>query len=383
MSKYIFISNSTKPTREEYESLADIKLVNVNRPCLTAAKELGYDVILGVNRKYPEKLKCSEMDISFYNSHTFRNIFAFKDNYIAYKNLCNVLKQGDVEVIHCNTPIGGFIGRICGKKYKVPKVIYTAHGFHFYKGASLFCNTIIKWTEFYLARYTDVIITMNEEDCQNAKKMKLRNKGKVYKINGVGINLKEYQAFSVDKEMVRKELDLQMDDFVCIAMGDLIKRKNYKMAIEAIAECNNPKIKYLICGTGPEFDNLKQLCIDLDVENQIHFLGFRKDIKELLAISDCFLFTSLQEGLPRSLMEAMASGLPCVVTKIRGNTDLIQNDVNGYLIYDEKDCSKKLISLMNNEKKRKSFSKSNNIIIKEYDVSKISEKIFDIYSRHI
>lgn len=116
LSKYVFISNSTKPNQDEYESLEDIKLSNVNRPCLKIANEMGYDVILGVNRKYPEKLKCPEMDITFYDSHTFRSIFAFKDNYIAYKNLCEILKKGEVEVIHCNTPIGGFIGRVCGKK---------------------------------------------------------------------------------------------------------------------------------------------------------------------------------------------------------------------------------------------------------------------------
>lgn len=381
MPKYVFISNSSKPGSEEYESLHDIQLTNFNRPCLSVAKEMGYEIILGVNRKYPEKLKCSEMEISFYNSHTFRNIFAFRDNFYAYKNLCDILKKGDVEVIHCNTPIGGFIGRICGKKYKIPEVIYTAHGFHFYKGAPLFNNTIIKFVEYFLARWTDVIITMNQEDFQNAKKMKLRHNGRVYKINGVGINTNQYQNIKIDKNEKRGELGLNTNDFVCIGVGDLIKRKNYQMAIKGIAKCNNKKIHYLICGVGPELDNLKKLSKKLGVENQIHFLGYREDIQELLAISNCFLFTSLQEGLPRSLMEAMSIGLPCLVSDIRGNRDLIKNVQ--CLIHNSDDCSKKIQDLIYNAKSQNKLSIENQKIIKKYDIKVVEDQIRHLYYKEL
>lgn len=379
MSKYVFISNSTKPTEEKYNSLEDIKLSNVERPCLEAAKKLGYEIILGVNRKYPEKLKCDEMDIKFYNAHTFRSIVAFKDNYIAYKNLCDILENGDIEVIHCNTPIGGLMGRLCGHKYKVPKIIYTVHGFHFFKDAPLFNNTILKWAEYLMAHWTDVIITINEEDYQAAQKMHLKNGGKVYKVNGVGINLEDYQHVNVDRSEYRKQLGLKEDDFVCIAMGDLVKRKNFSEAIEVIAGLKDSKVHYLICGEGPEKGKLQELSKKLGIEKQIHFLGYRSDIKELLKISDCFLFLSKQEGLPRSTMEAMASGLPCVVSKIRGHVDLLGIadfcQDKGYCFTLEK--------LINDKIYLENCSKYCLKKIKKYSQEIVKEQIKNIYNQNV
>ncbi|WP_050635419.1 glycosyltransferase family 4 protein [Candidatus Stoquefichus sp. SB1] len=381
MSKYVFISNSTKPNQDEYESLEDIKLSNVNRPCLKIANEMGYDVILGVNRKYPEKLKCPEMDITFYDSHTFRSIFAFKDNYIAYKNLCEILKKGEVEVIHCNTPIGGFIGRVCGKKYKVPKVIYTAHGFHFYKGAPLFYNTIIKWIEFFLAHWTDVIITMNEEDYQNALKMKLRNNGKVYKVNGVGINIEEISNIDLNRLDARKSMNINMDEFVCIGVGRIEKNKNYEMCIKAIHQTKNKNIHFLICGDGKKRKKLEKLAKKLNVEKQIHFLGYREDVFKLLKVSDCYLSTSKREGLPRALMEAMSVGLPCIVSDVRGNRDLINHNEGGFLVSpkDYKEIGARINLLVNNPNLRKEMSNINLERIKAYDVKGVNNLIKKIY----
>lgn len=379
--KYVFIMNSTKPSKQEYEALTDISINNFSRPCLEAAHELGYEVILGVNRKYPEKLKCKELPyLKFYNSNSYRNIFSIRDNFQAYKNLNNVLKEGNVKVIHCNTPIGGFVGRICGHKYKIDKIIYTAHGFHFFKNAPLFNNTILKWIEFFLARWTDIIITINEEDYKAAKRMKLKKEGKIYKINGVGINLEDYQNINVDYKAKRKELGIKNGDFVCIAMGDLVKRKNFGTGIKAIKECNNSRVHYLICGDGPEKRNLKKLAHKLNIDRQIHFLGYRSDIKELLKISNCFLFTSLQEGLPRSTMEAMASGLPCIVSNIRGNVDLI--DQNGGYLINELDYIKYaqiLNYLANDETLCKGMAKYNINKMAEYDSHNIYKNIKDIY----
>lgn len=385
MKKYVFITNSTKPSEDIYYSKAPIHLTNVSRPCLQIAKDMGYEAILGVNRFYAEDIKCDELDIRLYNANTYRSITAIKDNYIAYKNLCKILEEGNVEVIHCNTPIGGAIGRLCGKKYKIPKVIYTAHGFHFYKGAPLFNRTILKWAEHMMAHWTDVIITMNEEDYQAAQKMKLKKNGNVYKIPGVGIDTLSYQKVDVNKAEYRKELNLKEDDFVCISMGDLVKRKNYQAAIKAIAKCNDSKIHFLICGEGLEKENLINLSKKLNVEKQIHFLGFRKDIKELLAISDCFLLTSYQEGLPRSTMEAMASGLPCIVSKIRGNVDLIEDNINGFLVDndDMAGISDKICFLKDNNEIVEKMSKMNLDKIKNYDTQIITQIIEKIYLKEI
>lgn len=381
VKKYLFISNSNKPTREKARSRDVVKLGNVRRPSLDAANQLGYQIWVGVNRDNPEKLKSdAPYEVNFYDSHTYRNIFNLKDNYIAYRNLMNLLKKYDFDVIHCNTPIGGFLGRVCGRKAKVPKIIYTAHGFHFYKGAPLYQQVIIRSVEKLLARWTDVIITMNTEDYKAAKKFKLRNNGSVYKIPGVGIDTEMYKNIKVDKEAYREKLGLNAEDIICMSSGDLIKRKNYETSIRAVAKIDNPNLHYLICGKGPEEHRLKELTKELGVESRIHFLGYRTDIKELLKISDIFLFMSFQEGLPRSLMEAMASGLPCIASDIRGNRDLLDH-MRDYLVEPKDICltSDMIKELIEDDSSRLIQGQYNQEKIKKYDTKKVEELIKNIY----
>ena len=382
MKRYVFVENSNKPSKKQYESLEILKPSNVSRPCLEVANEFGYEVYLGTNRKYAEKVKTDlPFDVKLYDEYTYRSILNLKDNHQAYKNLMQLLSKGEFEVIHCNTPVGGLIGRICGKKKKIKKVIYTAHGFHFYKGAPLLNNTVFKLAERIMAHWTDAIITMNKEDYEAAKKFKLRKNGKVFFCHGVGINLEQYNNITVDINKKRKELELNNDDIVLISMGDLVLRKNYGLALNVVASCKNPKLKYLICGEGPELDNLKEQAKNLNIEKQVMFLGYRNDIKELLKISDIFLFTSKQEGLPRSLMEAMAIGLPCVVSKIRGNVDLIENDKGGYLcaLNNTAEFVERINKILDNPDMLEDMRKYNKEIIKKYDVKVVKEEIKNIY----
>ncbi|WAW14157.1 glycosyltransferase [Peptostreptococcus equinus] len=381
MAGYVFISNSTKPTEFEQNNRERVLLSNVSRPCIKAATEMGYDVIFGTNRAEPDKLEC-EMSIAMYDSHTYRNIFAIKDNLIAYKNLKQVLKNNNVEVIHCNTPVGGMIGRLAGKRYKINKVIYTAHGFHFFKGAPIFNRTILKWAEQLMAHWTDAIITMNEEDYKNAKKFKLKKDGKVYKVHGVGITLDDFKDIKVDEILLRKQLGLSIDDIICISAGDLVKGKNYRTAIDAISKTQNKDIHYLICGVGPEREELENFALKKNVQSRVHFLGFRTDVKELMKISNIFIFTTMREGMPRSLMEAMAAGLPCIVSKVRGNVDLLENNMGGYLIdaCDTNNLAILIDKLSANLDLRVKMGDYNLESIKEYDIRVVNNEIKEIYN---
>ena len=328
---YLFISNGFKPTSIEAESIDPIAPGSFSRTAIEAAEEMGWELNMGINRNHPEEVKSLGFDIKFYNSNTFRNIFALRDNIKAYNNLCDYLKRNpQIEVIHCNTPIGGVVGRLAGYKFK-KRVIYTAHGFHFFKGAPWIYNFLFKKIEKFLARFTDVLITINNEDFEAAKQFKLKDNGKVFLVPGIGIRSVPVEL-KKSKEEVLKGIGLPQDSKICISMGDLIKRKNYRPAIKAIEIIGNPKVHYLICGRGPELKNLQKYVDDLGLSKQVHFLGFRKDIMDLLSISDCFLLSSLQEGLPRSTMEAMLCGLPCVVSDIRGNRDLIEDRQGGFLV---------------------------------------------------
>ncbi|MDK6805094.1 glycosyltransferase family 4 protein [Aerococcus sp. UMB7834] len=384
MSSYVFIGNSTKPNQEQLNDRSLVKFPNVSKPCLESALSLGYDVWVGINRNNPEELK-AELPVHLYDSHTYRSLTDFKENWIAFKNLNTLIKKENIEVIHCNTPIGGIIGRFAGKFNGVNKIIYTAHGFHFYKGAPLFNNTVLKWAEKLMARWTDVIITMNQEDYEAAQKFKLRNNGKVYYVPGVGIDTEYFANTEVNKNEKRASLGLNDSDFVLISAGDLVERKNYKVAFEAIAKTNNKNIKYLICGTGEQETELKEVTKKLQIDNQVKFLGFQTDLNELMKISDAFLFTTKQEGLPRSLMEAMASGLPCIVSEIRGNVDLMSEGKGGLLCKsDDIEAFKEAINiLVNNSSLRIQMSDYNKKAIKKFNVENVKNKINKIYENEL
>lgn len=384
MKYYLFISNSTKPTYEQQISRDRVQLSNVSLPCIEAALSMGYEVYLGVNRLEPEELEC-DYDIKFYNSSTYRSLFDIKSNYIAYKHLMSILTKDDIDVIHCNTPIGGIMGRLCGNRARVRKIIYTAHGFHFYKGAPFINRTLFKWAEMLMARYTDVIITINNEDFQAAKKFKLRNDGRVYYVPGVGVDTNTYYLPTINKLKYRQSLGLLEDDICLIAMGDLIPRKNYATSIKAIAQANNSKIHFLIAGEGPELNKLQNLARELGINKQVHFLGFRKDIKQLLNIADIFLFTTYQEGLPRSMMEAMAAGLPCIVSNIRGNVDLMEENKGGYIRNpeDTEGFAEAIVTLATNKELRKSMGLINLDTIKRFDIEVIKEDIKKIYEEQL
>lgn len=328
---YLFISNGFKPSQQEAESIEPIAPSSFSRAAIYAANKMGWELHMGVNRNHPEKIEGIGYDIKFYNQHTYRSIFALRDNWRAYKNLCKYIKENpQIEIIHCNTPIGGVIGRLAGRKFK-KKVIYTAHGFHFYKGAPLINRTLFKWIEQYLAHYTDCLITINKEDFQAAQHFKLKKDGKVWYVPGVGIDLKGFEEL-VDRSPIRRRLGISEEAVICISIGDLNNNKNTITQIKAIQKIENDNIYLLICGIGPNHDTLLDYINSHNLGNKIKLLGFRKDIKDLLGASDIFIMSSKREGLPRSTMEAMAVGLPCIVSKIRGNADLIENHKGGYLI---------------------------------------------------
>jgi len=374
LKKILFISNIAK-------NVGSFSIASI-----AAAKKCGFEFYYAANwdaatdeqraqdeKKYGIKLVHIDLDRSPYS----------KKNLQAYKQIVDLIKKEKIDYIHCNTPVGGVLGRLAGEKCNVKRIIYEAHGFHFYDGAPKKNWLIYYPVEKWLANKTDAIITINNEDFKRAKRFKLRNNGQVYYVPGVGIDLSQYDIPDTVREIKRKELCLEKTDFALISMGDLIKRKNYATAIEVVAKINNPKVHYFICGKGSEEENLRELAKKFGVEKQVHFLGYRKDIKELLKSADVFLLTSNQEGLARSLMEAMASSLPCIVSNIRGNSDLIINNVNGFLCSDVNEYVTSIERLMQSPKCAKIFAQRSLDNLKNFSIEKVENCIFDIYSKEL
>ena len=355
---------------------------------MNAAKSLNMDFYVAANRSASTEKQIA-LDEKKYGVHLLhadicRSPFSIS-NLRALRQIVRIIKEYDIDYIHCNTPVGGVLGRIAGKICGVKKVIYQAHGFHFYKGAPLKNWLIYYSIERFLARFTDAIITINNEDYERAQKFKLRNRGEVWLVPGVGINVEDYEPKDFNRELKRKTMGLSENDIAIISAGDLIERKNYKVSLEAIAKVNDTRIHYYICGKGPLHKELEDYARNLNIRSQVHFLGFRSDVKELMWASDIFLFTTLQEGLPRSLSEAMASGLPCIASKIRGNVDLIEDGVSGFLCnpMDSECFAKRILMLISDQKLKASLKEATKEEIYKFQDKTVAKMIKKIYETEL
>lgn len=353
---------------------------------VNAAAELGMEFIYVANRSLStaEDIRLDEekYGVRLLNIDLSRNPFSLK-NIKAYRQLVDIIRKYDIEYMHCNTPVGGMLGRLAAKSCGVKRVLYQAHGFHFYKGAPLINRILYGGAERLLAHITDAIITINKEDYSAAQKMHLRNGGNAYYVHGVGLETKSVENSLELRAKKRRELGLNDSDIMLISAGDLIKRKNYETAIKAIALAGDKRLKYYICGDGPLLERLKGLARNRGVEDSVIFLGRREDVKSLLAAADAFLFTSKQEGLARSLMEAMTASIPCIVSSIRGNTDLVENGKNGFLCppCDALAFANAIKSVADNTKLRKEMGQANGEIIKNFDITVASAELAEIYRK--
>lgn len=320
--------------------------------------------------------------ITYVHIDFIRNPFNPK-NIKAYLQLLRLLKKEKYDFIHCRSPISGILGRICGKQAKIPKVIYSVHGFHFYKGAPLINRTVFKWAEMWLAHFSDAIVTINHEDYAAAQKFKLRNNGKVFYIPGVGVDTRGIRAAESKRDELLELINGDESSIIAISVGELNKNKNTQVVIEALGRIQNPNIHYVLCGVGDLDKNLLALAQDKKIAKNVHFLGYRSDVKQLLASSDMFIMSSFREGLPRSMMEAMSAGLPCIASEIRGITDLVDEGQGGYLCKptDIDSYAKHIKTLAADENLRKSMGSYNLEKIKQFDIENVKAEMKKIYKQ--
>jgi len=364
-----------------FVATVDIHIKSFHLPYLKLLKEMGYEVHVATNgdEQFPNCVKKYQICVE-------RSPFKLR-NIKAIKQLKKIINKEKYDMIHCHTPMGAVVTRIAAKqarkKYKT-RVIYTAHGFHFYKGAP-----IKNWLIFYpiekiLATHTDDLITINKEDYNLAKS---KFKTKVHYVPGVGIDESKFDFEMTPKEIqeLRKSLGLKKDDFVIIYPAELSFRKNQEWLIKTLEKLikKNKEIHLLLPGKDSLNGQLDNLIKELKLNKNIHLLGFRKDIPKLMKISDLSISTSRQEGLPVNIMEAMYMGLPIIATNCRGNSDLIDNGESGYIIEqkDQKNFIGKIDKIFNKEIDIKKLSKNSKEKAKKYLLNYILEEMREIYER--
>ena len=316
MGKVLFISNIA-------ERVGSFSVASI-----AAAKECGIDFYYAANWEAASTEQRKEDEdkfgIKLVPIDLVRSPYSPK-NINAYKQLVDFIRKENVDYIHCNTPVGGLLGRLAGKKCKVKKVIYQAHGFHFWEGAPLKNWLIYYPIERWLAHYTDAIITINKEDYERAQGFRLRNNGKVYYVPGVGTDISRFDVHDVNREAKREELGLAPTDVALVSVGEYTEDKNLLFTIKAMPKLPE-NYKYFLCGEGHLREEYEKCIREHHLEKRVKLLGYRTDIPELLKSLDLYVFPSTSEGLSRALMEAMAAKIPVVCSRIRGNTDLIKDE---------------------------------------------------------
>ena len=360
-----------------FTATVSIHIKSFHMPYIKWLKEHGCEVNVAAKNDFISE-PCIIPNCDKYYDIKFARFPFSKTNIKAYKQLKKLIQENNYDIIHCHTPVAGVLTRLAARKNKNTTVIYTAHGFHFFKGAPLLNWLIYYPVERFCARFTDKLITINKEDYERAKRFSLRKNGKVYYVPGVGINLEKIQNLKVNVKQKKKELVIPEDIPVLLSVGELIKRKNHKTVLKALSQIKDKNFIYLICGRGVLKEYLHNLTKQLGIESKVKFLGFRKDIAEICKTADLFIFPSYQEGLPVALMEAMACELPVIASNVRGNRDLIAKE-NLF----EPDNINEITSLIEkrlDDMKKNGLRKETYTNLEQYSLKNVLKQMMEIYT---
>lgn len=379
-----------------------------NMPNICLMQKLGYEVHVACNfyqgntcsAARIQKLKdtLEKMHVQWHQWDCPREAGRLLACAAAYRQIYRLLEKHEFAWLHCQSPIGGALARIAAHRRGIP-VMYTAHGFHFYKGAPLKNWLLYYPVEKLLAYWTDILVTINWEDYRVAKK--LLRPGIVYHQFGIGVDIQKFSCTFCDREKQRrvfcKKYRIPEQAKLLLSVGELSQRKNHQIVLKALADLKNYEVYYLICGQGEKQKQLLCQARKLGVANRIRLAGFQEEVAQFYHAADIFVFPSIQEGMPVALMEAMAAGVPCVVSDIRGNRELMGTDANSSVCMpkehnkhlrsvcfpwnDSKCLSSILMDLLEDEMFCHTLSAANQKKIQAYDKQAVSKKMEQIYRK--
>ena len=292
---------------------------------------LGYEIHIAANTRLTDYKMTFAENVTIHHIPFSRRPVSI-ENVTAFCVLKSLLRQFRFDLIHCHTPVAGVVTRIAaaGIRKHGTVVMYTAHGFHFFRGAPWKNWMLYYPVEKSMSRITDVLITVNREDFGRAKHRFYACR--IYYIPGVGIDTKKFSGTIPDRETKRRQLGIKSDQFVLLSVGELHVRKNHRVVLEALHRLKQPKILYLIAGQGKLEESYRRLIHKYQLENNVRLLGYRPDVDELCQAADCFIHPSVREGFGIAPVEAMAAGLALIASNINGIRDYAQDGLTGICI---------------------------------------------------
>ena len=353
-------------------------------PYLKMFQEMGWETAVASKNDYENPADCQIPYCDTYYNIPFERMPWKPRNIQSYKMLKKIIDAGNYDIIHCHTPVGAMIARLAAlsARKKGTKVIYTAHGFHFFKGAPLLNWLLFYPAEWLLAPVTDVLITINKED--HARALKQLHAKRIEYVPGVGIKTDKFRKTTIDRDAKRESLGYGKEDFLLLTVAEMTPNKNHITIFKALALLKDKEefqnMHYLICGRGEMWASLEESAKELGISDHVNFLGYRTDAPELYKASDLFLFVTLREGLSVALMEAMSSGMPIICAEIRGNTDLVDDNISGVFTENTPEAvAQHILALYRDDEKRKALGQAASEKALLFDEEAVLQQVKDIY----
>jgi len=248
-----------------------------------------------------------------------------------------IVAEGGYDIVHVHTPIAAFVTRWAFRRLKgaaKPVVIYTAHGFHFYRGQRRVPHALFRTMERIAARWTDYLVTINREDFVAARRFRGIPAERVRHIPGIGVDVMRFGEGAVtptEVDSVRRDLDVAPDAFMLTMIAELAPVKRHAHLLDALSRTRDLRTVLVLVGDGILEPELREEVRKLGLADRVRFAGYRRDIPAVLAASNALVLVSEREGLPRSVLEAMAAGRPVIGTATRGITDAVDAD-SGWIV---------------------------------------------------
>ncbi len=351
-------------------------------PFMKALMSEGYQVHAASSPSPDHRLE--DMGVSFFPVDFRRSPYSF-GQVKAYMQIRRLIEAQRYDMIHTHTPAASFLTRLAAWRTCKSPVLYTAHGFHFYRGAP-FWNWALYWpAELLAAKWTSGLIVMNSEDYGGGLRLGFQPGRSLFFVHGVGCDLSLSDPRLAPSAAIRKSLGIPQNSVVVSCVGELNANKNHSFLLDAWKGLDHRRNRadLLIAGEGPLGESLRRRVRSENLP-RVHFLGFRQDILEIQRESDISVLVSKREGLPRAIMEAMACGLPVIATDIRGNRDLVSKD-NGILVplSDVSSLTEALSCLISDEDRRRQLGAKGLIRMSEYDLPKVVQEMMEIYRRFL
>lgn len=351
-------------------------------PYLQALQEKGVEVHVAARNNLDEKNGLRLQYADQYFDIPFQRSPKDIRNLKAYAQLKKLLKKEYYDVIVCNTPMGGIITRLAAKETRKrgTKVVYMAHGFHFYDGAPKKNWLVFYPIEKYMARYCDVLITVNEADYALAQK---KFHTRVEHIHGVGVSTERYHpAGDEARREMRATEGLSDEDFVILCTGELNRNKDQKTLIAAVAKLKDliPNLKVLLAGNGPLEQELQTQIQTERLESCVKLLGYRTDLERVTPAVDLVVSCSHREGMPLNIIEAMLCEKPVVASANRGHNELLVNAVTGYLVppSDVTGFARSIMELYSDAEKRAKMGRAGYEKAATYTVAMVKQELLPI-----